>query len=142
MMGTLVVKGLRFSYCFFVYLIVVSWKCIDFWITSDTSDKNEISRWLLGSVVTPFLNIGFNLAILHSSGKVDKFIDNIIVSQRKSEYLCTVYQKFGWNLVYPSSFTGFEAKQNLFENLFRHVRLQNHWIHCMKSWRSSVWLFR
>ena len=27
----------------------------------------------------PFLNIGFNLAILHSSGKVDNFIDKFII---------------------------------------------------------------
>ena len=28
----------------------------------------------MGSVLVPFLNIGFDLAILHSSGKVDNFI--------------------------------------------------------------------
>ena len=33
----------------------------------------------MGSVLTPFLNIGFNLAILHSSGKADGFIDKFII---------------------------------------------------------------
>ena len=33
----------------------------------------------MGSVLAPFLNIGFNLAILHSSGKVDNFIDKFIL---------------------------------------------------------------
>ena len=33
----------------------------------------------MGSVLAPFLNIGFNLAILHSSGKVDNFIDKFII---------------------------------------------------------------
>ena len=32
----------------------------------------------MGSVLAPFLNIGFNLAILHFSGKVDNFIDKFI----------------------------------------------------------------
>ena len=31
------------------------------------------------SALAPFLNIGFNLAILHSSGKVDSFIDEFIM---------------------------------------------------------------
>ena len=33
----------------------------------------------MGSVHAPFLNIGFNLATLHSSGKVDNFIDKFII---------------------------------------------------------------
>ena len=31
------------------------------------------------SVLAPFLNIGFNLAILHSSGNVDDFINKFII---------------------------------------------------------------
>ena len=33
----------------------------------------------MGSVLAPFFDIAFNLAILHSSGKVDIFIDKFIV---------------------------------------------------------------
>ena len=32
----------------------------------------------MGSVLAPFFNIGFNLATLQSSGKVDSFIDKFI----------------------------------------------------------------
>ena len=45
----------------------------------DTSSKREIGRKFLGSVLAPFLNIDFNLAILHSSGKVDNFIGKSII---------------------------------------------------------------
>ena len=33
----------------------------------------------MGSVLAPILNIGFNLAISHYSGKVDNFIDKFII---------------------------------------------------------------
>ena len=33
----------------------------------------------MGSFLAPFLKTGFNLAILHSSGKVDNFIDKLII---------------------------------------------------------------
>ena len=45
----------------------------------DTSSKREIGRKFLGSVLAAFLNIDFNLAILHSSGKVDNFIGKSII---------------------------------------------------------------
>ena len=33
----------------------------------------------MGSALAPFLNIGFNLAILRFSGKVDNFIDKFLI---------------------------------------------------------------
>ena len=71
-----------------------------------------------------FLDLGFNLAILHSSGKVDfidKFIDLIdyidkfdIFLKRISQYFRTVPQTFCRNSVHSKSFTGIKVKQRLF----------------------------
>ena len=38
----------------------------------------------MGSALAPFLNIGFNLAILHSSGNIDNFIDKFIIPKGRA----------------------------------------------------------
>ena len=49
----------------------------------DTSGKSEIDQQFLGSFFAPFLNKGFNLAILHSSGKDDNLINLLCLSKEE-----------------------------------------------------------
>ena len=54
-----------------------------FSIIFDTSGKSEIDQQFLGSFFAPFLNKGFNLAILHSSGKDDNLINLLCLSKEE-----------------------------------------------------------
>ena len=60
------------------YKFFVIWKCYNFRIIIDTSGKSEIGR-KNEKALAPFLDIDFNLAKLNLSGKVDSFIDKIIM---------------------------------------------------------------
>ena len=53
-----------------------------------------IDRQFLGLVLTPFLNIGFDLAILHSSGKID---NHCVKSVRIRSYSGPELRAFGLN---------------------------------------------
>ena len=64
-----------------------------FSIIFDTSGKSEIDQQFLGSFFAPFLNKGFNLAILHSSGKDDNLI-NLVVSRLSKIFLITYSHMF------------------------------------------------
>ena len=54
---------------------------IAFSMNLDIWESNEIGLKFLGSVFDPFLNSGVSLAILNLSGKVDSFIDKLVISQ-------------------------------------------------------------
>ena len=43
----------------------------------ETKGSKDIGRQFLGSVFKPFLNSGFNFAILQSDGNIEYFIDKL-----------------------------------------------------------------
>ena len=81
------------------------------------------------SVLARFLNVGSNLATLHTSGKVDSFIDKFIIflkerpntSAPSLRNFAVIWSGFTGFEAKQNLFTGIEAKQNLFNNLFRYV---------------------
>lgn len=68
-----------------------------------------------------FFNIGFNIAILQSSGKFDSFIDKFIIFSKKELILLHHPSEMLLELHYSSVFTGTEVKQKFFNNLFEYV---------------------
>ena len=80
----------------------------------NTKGISETGRKFLGSVLEPFFNMGFNLAILHSSGKIDRFIYTFIILLKRRAYTSALsFRNFA------ETFTGIKAKQNLFTNIFK-----------------------
>ena len=68
-----------------------------------------------------FFNISFNLTIVHSSERVVSFIDKCIIFLKgRANTSARPLRNFA---EISSGFTGIEAKQNLFNNLFRYVEV-------------------